>query len=213
MSHRIFLCYRRDDEPDAVHRLKGHLRRYFEDQVFIDKDGIPAGADFEKVLDNQIEECDVLLAVIGRSWLTTKDNEGPRLGRPGDHVTHEIARATEVIPILVAKASMPKVTDLPQILVNWRFDKRNAFEIQPENFEARSDLLVERLRQVLKEADAARKASNSQEKSTPSTPKLSPFNEWAKELLKLLLPEPGPREAVSGESPLGLCTHVGDGRI
>jgi hypothetical protein len=60
----------------------------------------------------------VLLAVIGKDWLSSKDEQGNRrLENPEDFVRTEIGAAFKygkrVIPVLVGGASMPKATDLP----------------------------------------------------------------------------------------------------
>jgi hypothetical protein len=65
----IFVSYRRDDSRDVAGRLVDRLRQvYSEDQLFLDIDGIPAGTNFETVLDERLKACDVLLAVIGPQW-------------------------------------------------------------------------------------------------------------------------------------------------
>ena len=56
------------------------LRSHFgADRIFKDTDNIPPGADFLKFIKNELETCSVLLAIIGREWLTIQD---PRLKTP-----------------------------------------------------------------------------------------------------------------------------------
>ena len=63
----------------------------------------------------------MLIAVIGKGWLISCDQEGQRrLDNPEDFVRIEIATALKrdirVIPVLVDGASMPRSRDLPDDL-------------------------------------------------------------------------------------------------
>jgi formylglycine-generating enzyme required for sulfatase activity len=82
---------------------------------------IALGLDFVEVIQDAVGSCDVLLAVIGRQWLTSTDSQGQRrLDNPEDFVRLEIATALErrirVIPVLVGGAVMPRSTELPDVL-------------------------------------------------------------------------------------------------
>src|SRR5262245_33469275 len=68
MPSRIFISYRRGDEPGFAHALYARLEQVFSNkQLFMDVEGgIPAGADFVEVLEAQVAQCDVLLALIGQ---------------------------------------------------------------------------------------------------------------------------------------------------
>ena len=93
-----------------------------EDAVFMDVDTIEAGVDFVEVLQNAVQSCDVLVALIGRSWLNIKDEAGKRrLDNPEDFVRIEIAAALDrdirVIPVLVDGVPMPRSTELPDNLI------------------------------------------------------------------------------------------------
>src|SRR5712675_132577 len=114
MPGRIFLNYRRGDEPGFALALYGRLEQSFSaEQLFMDVEGgIPAGDDFVKVLETQVAQCDVLLALIGQDWLSVTDDTGARrLENPDDFVRIEIESAMRlgkrVIPVLVNKAEMP----------------------------------------------------------------------------------------------------------
>ena len=91
----IFVSYRRDDSRDVAGRLVDRLRRdYSEEQLFLDIDGIPAGTEFDAVLDERLRVCDVLLALIGPQWVNAMDASGRRrLHDPDDYVRREIAAA------------------------------------------------------------------------------------------------------------------------
>src|SRR5262245_23775835 len=96
MPGKIFINYRRTDDAGSVRSIHGQLEKVFSaDQLFFDvEDGIPAGHDFVQVLKTQIVQCDVMLAMIGRHWLTETDQTGARrLDNPDDFVRVEIELA------------------------------------------------------------------------------------------------------------------------
>src|SRR5688572_16732865 len=92
---RFFISYRRDDSAYVVHAIYHKLTTQFgANSVTLDVDTIPFGVDFVEFLDEQVRQCDVLLAVIGDSWSTIQGPDGkPRLDHPGDFVRAEIAAA------------------------------------------------------------------------------------------------------------------------
>jgi hypothetical protein len=59
---RVFISYRRDDTAGQAGRVHDRLTGEFGDNnVFMDVDNIPLGADFTKVLGDEVAKCDVLL--------------------------------------------------------------------------------------------------------------------------------------------------------
>ena len=95
MSGKIFINYRRGDDAGFTQALFGRLEQVFaRDQLFMDVDSIEPGVDFVQVLNDQVAVCDVFLAVIGRTWLTARDDSGTRrLDSPKDFVRIEIEAA------------------------------------------------------------------------------------------------------------------------
>jgi hypothetical protein len=81
-----------------------------------------AGEHFPTVLKNKLAQCNVMIVVIGPSWLTLKDDQGKRrIDDPTDWVRMEIvgalnAKKLAVIPVLVGGAVLPKNSDLPEDL-------------------------------------------------------------------------------------------------
>ena len=80
----------------------------------MDVDAIGLGDDFVEVIETTVAKCDVLIAVIGKNWVTFKDDHGDRrLDNPEDFVRMEIGvalkRKIRVIPVLVDGALMPRV--------------------------------------------------------------------------------------------------------
>jgi C1A family cysteine protease len=116
----VFISYRRDDSAGHAGRLYDHLKRAFGiDGVFMDLDNIGRGDTFAETLTAKLRESDVLIAVVGRRWLTLTDAAGQRrLDNPDDWVREEIRTALTaghlVIPLRVDGAALPAPSDLPE---------------------------------------------------------------------------------------------------
>jgi tetratricopeptide (TPR) repeat protein len=145
---RIFISYRREDSAGHVLALLPHLRRHFGgDRIFKDTDSIEPGQDFVTTIEQELESCSVLLAIIGRDWLKISD---PRLGRrrldlPEDYLRQEVATALAskrilVIPVLVGRATMPTAEDLPPDLVS--LARRNAVELSDMRWDSDLERLI-----------------------------------------------------------------------
>ncbi|MEM7649399.1 MAG: toll/interleukin-1 receptor domain-containing protein, partial [Cyanobacteria bacterium P01_A01_bin.70] len=130
----IFISYRRSDSITEAGRIYDRLVEAFgAEQIFKDVDNIPYGADFVEYLDQAVSQCDVLLPLIGSTWLSTTDAQGERrLNDPNDFVRIEIESALKrdilVVPILLNGAVMPGPSDLKgdlQVLA-----RRNAAQVR-----------------------------------------------------------------------------------
>jgi len=146
----IFISYRRDDTEGHAGRLFQDLcERFGKDSVFMDVAGIEPGRDFRRVIEEQVASCGVLLAVIGKSWLTAADEKGKRrLNDAHDFVRLETASALKrdipVIPVLVQQAAMPRADELPDDLKDLAF--RNSVELSHARWDSDVELLVAALR-------------------------------------------------------------------
>lgn len=125
----VFISYRREDSSGAAGRVYDRLRDAFGvDGVFIDVDHIPFGVDFREHLSEAVARCDVLLALIGPSWIDAHNGDTRRLDDPADFVRIEIAAALQrgipVIPVLVGRTEMPHESELPEQLASLAY--RNA---------------------------------------------------------------------------------------
>jgi hypothetical protein len=158
MAQRIFISYRRDDSRGYAGRLQGDLsRRYSDEHVFRDVE-IPPGADFGEYITGLVDKCNVVLAIIGPSWLDARDREGERrIDKPDDWVRLEIERAlardgVEVIPVLVDGARLPPREELPESLLALR--RRNAFELSDRRWDYDVDQLGKHLDVLLRGTSA-----------------------------------------------------------
>jgi hypothetical protein len=147
---KVFICYRRDDSAGHAGRVHDRLEREFgRDLSFMDVDAVPLGANFIKILREEVTKCDVLLAVIGPSWLDARDEVGNRrLDSANDFVRIEIAAALQrdipVIPILLDGAKIPRADQLPSDLAE--LTQRNGLEVRHASFQYDMDKLIRGLK-------------------------------------------------------------------
>jgi TIR domain len=150
---RIFLNYRREDTRGYAGRLYDRLsNRFGEDQIFRDIDAIPPGVDFLEHIDEVVNECDLMLVLIGESWISVKDARGRRrLDDPHDFVSVEIVAALErdipVIPVLIQGARMPTQADLPARMQG--LARRNALEMSDSHWNDDWDQLTRGIDRLL----------------------------------------------------------------
>ena len=121
MVGKVFISYRRDDDPSAAARVRdGLTARLGRSSVFMDVDNLLAGQRFDQELAKALAASDVLVAVIGVRWmdvLRSRATSGER-----DYVREEIAGALKrqiaVIPLRVGRegqlAQLPRPDELPE---------------------------------------------------------------------------------------------------
>jgi hypothetical protein len=115
----------------------------------MDVNAIQPGRDFRKAIDESILKCSVLLAVVGRDWLESKNASGQRrLDDESDFVRLEIASALQrdipVVPVLVRGARMPSADHLPADLRELAY--RNAVELTHARWKSDVRVLIQALR-------------------------------------------------------------------
>jgi formylglycine-generating enzyme required for sulfatase activity len=143
---QIFISYRRDDCSASAGRLYDRLCGHFAStNIFMDVDNLDPGVDFVDAIEESVASCDALIAVIGRFWLISSDEEGRRrLDNPEDFVRIEIATAlnrdVRVIPLLVDGALMPRSRDLPDDLKP--LTRRMALEVSHTRFKEDCNRLI-----------------------------------------------------------------------
>ena len=170
---KIFICYRREDSKYATGRIYDRLEHHFgRGQVFMDVDDIPFGVDYRDWLDRQIRDSALVLAVIGRDWLSAADpKQGRRLDAPRDFVRTEIKIALDrnipLIPILLEGAAMPGKDDLPAAIRPLAY--RNAARVHAAGGEFRGHM--ERLiRGIQWQLDQTAAPAPTQQTTAPSPP-------------------------------------------
>jgi hypothetical protein len=167
---KIFISYRREDSAGHAGRLYDSLKAHFgEESLFMDLTAIESGQNFADVIKAAVGSCDVLIAVIGKEWLTCAGPMGRRLDDPKDFVRLEIhaalERSTPVVPVLVEGAAMPGVDALPDAMK--ALGERNAHELSDRRWSYDVGRLV----------DAAKKLTAPLPSTPPPTVRLE--GEWS----------------------------------
>ena len=148
----IFISYRREDSAAYAGRLYDRLSAQFgADQVFMDVDDIPPGADFGRQIDAKVASCDAMVVVIGKNWLMTRNAAGQlRLSDPNDFVGLEVSLALQrnvlVVPVLVGGARMPNDEELRADLRD--LARRNAVTLNDQDFQRDADALIHALEKL-----------------------------------------------------------------
>jgi hypothetical protein len=160
-SCSVFISYRREDSREITGRICDRLNNEFGKQaIFRDVDSIPAGVDFRKHISKTIDQCSMLVAIIGDKWLNAKNKKGERrLDLANDHLRVEIETALKkeipVIPVLVKNGAMPDEDDLPESLKSLAY--RNAIPIPEEPFFHNGvDLLIKEMAKSFSPGDPVR---------------------------------------------------------
>ncbi len=146
MQGNVFISYRREDTAGYAGRLYDRLKASFPGRVFIDVGEIPPGADFVKAIEQHLEGCAALIALIGDHW--TADD---RLHDPADFVRIELATALKrdigVIPVLVRAAKLPAASTLPQDIQPVL--RHQAISISDEDWDHGCERLIQALQSVV----------------------------------------------------------------
>src|ERR1700688_1355014 len=174
MTAKVFISYRRDDSAGHAGRVHDRLAQEFgRDLLFMDVDAVPLGADFVKVLREEVAGCDALLAIIGPNWLNIREEEGDRrLDNANDFVRVEIATALQgdipVIPILLDGAKLPKREQLPKDLQE--LTGRNGLDVRHASFHVDMDRLIRGLKGQLGHDDALTPSQSTSEQRQDKEP-------------------------------------------
>ena len=157
MATKVFISYRRDDSRYQARMIHAAFCKTLpSDHVFIDVDSIALGANFQKILKDSVDQCEVLLALIGPGWIDAGDpkTKGRRLDNPSDFVRIEIgealARDIPVVPVLLDGTHMPDVALLPDDLKE--LVDRQAEFVEYRTFDDDVKRLIRKLRLLEEEA-------------------------------------------------------------
>lgn len=122
----IFISYRRSDSTSITNHIYEHLANHFGTRaIFRDTHSIKSGEKFPERLRKALQDCTVLISVIGKTWASATDLDGrQRLENPEDWVRREIETALDrniwIIPLLVENATLPMEEELPGKLIALR---------------------------------------------------------------------------------------------
>ena len=136
-SSKIFISYRRDDSRHVSRLIHDRLAQvYGEEAVAFDVNDYPAGVDYQAHGQALIESSEVVLVVIGASWLEATDAKGRRrLDVANDPVRHEVEAALKssarVLPIFVDGAKAPSEEQLPESIR--ALSRQNGLPVRPDN--------------------------------------------------------------------------------
>jgi formylglycine-generating enzyme required for sulfatase activity len=151
MPRNIFISYRRDDSRYQARMVYTAFTQVVpRDSVFMDIDAIPPGANFRKILKDWVDQCEILLALIGPGWIDAADptTGRRRLDNPSDFVRIEIAEALAreipVVPMLLDGTPMPKIDQLPADLKE--LVDRQAEIVEYRTFDTDVARLIQKLR-------------------------------------------------------------------
>ncbi|MEA5450446.1 SUMF1/EgtB/PvdO family nonheme iron enzyme [Leptolyngbya sp. CCNP1308] len=199
---KIFISYRRSDSEDIAGRIYDRLAAHFgKDSIFFDVDAIPFGEDLRDYINASLDQCQVVLAVIGKTWLTVTDEKGDRrLDNPADWVRLELEEALKrkgqviVIPLLVSRATLPTPDKMPSALVDLAY--RNAAQARPDpDFHGDVSRLIrqleryfDRLNATLTPVSIPAVEPNTTARKPPSVPKT--YRQEAVGRAPLTIPEP-----------------------
>jgi hypothetical protein len=156
-SGGIFISYRREESTVAAAHLYDRLSDVLgESRVFMDVDSIGLGLDFVEVVQEAVSSCEVLLVIIGPTWLQVTDESGARrIDSPNDFVRLEVETALQrnvrVVPVLVSGGALPSSEQLPPSLEP--LVRRQALELRDATFRSDAHRLVERVERILPKAE------------------------------------------------------------
>lgn len=155
MAGRIFVNYRRDDDPSAAARIRDGLAAKFGTQnVFMDVDNLLAGQRFDEALAKALAECDVVIAIVGARWMELLKTRGASGGY--DYVRQEVAEALRrklvVIPVRVGREGtlppLPRVDELPRDIRDVVFHQKH--DVTHERFGRDMAELIEAITTIRK---------------------------------------------------------------
>lgn len=149
---RIFISYRRDDNPAMACRIRDCLKaRFGAESVFMDIHDIKLGSDFREAITECLTTCDAMIVVIGDKWLGSGEQDRRSLHGKEDPVRLEIKTALEqkvaIVPVLLDSAQIPPRAALPkdiQAFANYQ----GTFVHHAQDFDHHMDRLIQGLEEL-----------------------------------------------------------------
>ena len=125
----------------------------------MDIDSIPFGTDFAQTIETEIQQCTIVLVLIGNDWMGTSTVNGTRrIEDPDDYVRLEARSAVlspnvRVLPVLVDGAVMPHAGSRPPDLLP--LSRLNAIELSDKRWTGD----ITRLTNVIQETSSPPRAT------------------------------------------------------
>ena len=120
MTARVFISYRTSDGADKATALARDLDALFgQEQIFLDKDDLPAGSRWRDEIEQALHDAPILLVLVTPNYLGARDSDGKRcIEREDDPIRDELAAAiaanAHVIPLMCdGVAETPSAASLP----------------------------------------------------------------------------------------------------
>lgn len=148
MTNKIFLSYRHDDNYDFIAHVADRFALHFgSDNVFFDNISLRMLENWSHRIQDSIENCDVLIAIIGPHWLDLLEknlHKNRKSAGIKDYVTHEIHTALKlgkpVAALLVKDVAPPNPGDLPEQIVS--ILEIQVGRIHPEHFQTDIEIII-----------------------------------------------------------------------
>jgi hypothetical protein len=137
--NHIFICYRREDTRWVAGRIYDCLiRKFGKDAIFRDIESTPIGIDYRQHIDSVLQQCSVVLVIVGDKWLSEH-----RIDNPDDLMRIEIEialqRTIPVIPLFVQGTTIT-AENLPVSMKGLL--SRQGMHITDEYFPMQMDYLI-----------------------------------------------------------------------
>jgi hypothetical protein len=113
MATDVFVSYRRKTDGYHAYRIRDRLDSAPGiGDVFLDDESLRGGQRWREEIRTAIRDSDVLVALIGRSWIRSRIDE--------DYLAREIAFARRnrvpILPVVVDRARLPTIRHTPKML-------------------------------------------------------------------------------------------------
>jgi hypothetical protein len=132
----------------------------------MDYDSTPVGVDFRKHIKRVLDECSILLAVIGPRWIGDDGKGQPRIMEESDWVRVEIevalANHIPVVPVLIDRTPMPTVDMLPEGIRDLVYRQAAVIDTQLD-FNSHIDRLIREIDRLLGIAAPRQRSRRSRE--------------------------------------------------
>jgi hypothetical protein len=120
MSSRVFISYRSSDGADKATALARDLDAMFgQEQIFLDKDDLPAGSRWRDEIARTLHASPILLVLVTPNYLGARDSAGRRCieradDPPRDELEAALAAGAQIIPLMCDGVNQtPPASDLP----------------------------------------------------------------------------------------------------